>query len=144
MDPTIVFYMGTNKSLDLDTSDAHFVDVMHTGAGILGQWGPNGHADFYLNGGTSQPGCAHDTIFSNFYSNFEILSCTTYFLHRFVCSAETLSCDHTKVTPYFIESINSPEGFWAGPCANLVSYLIGWCEPRDNEYVLMGEHVNHQ
>ncbi|XP_077287016.1 phospholipase A1 member A [Arctopsyche grandis] len=118
LDPTIVFYMGNNRSRDLDPSDANFVDVLHTGAGILGQWGPNGHADFYLNGGTSQPGCAHDTIF------------------------KTLSCDHTKVTPYFIESINSPNGFWAGPCPNLVSYLIGWCEPRDNEYVLMGEHID--
>lgn len=55
---------------------------------------------------------------------------------------ETLSCDHTKVTPYFIESINSRAGFWAGPCSTLFSYLIGWCEPKDSEYVLMGEHVS--
>lgn len=119
LDPTIFFYMGNNRSRDLDYTDAHFVDILHTGAGILGQWGPNGHADFYVNGGSSQPGCAHDTIF------------------------QTLSCDHTKVTPYFIESINSPAGFWAGPCSNLLSYLIGWCEPKDTEYVLMGEHVTH-
>lgn len=56
--------MGNNRSRDLDSSDAHFVDVLHTGAGILGQWGPSGHADFYINGGSSQPGCASDTIFS--------------------------------------------------------------------------------
>lgn len=117
LDPTILFYMGNNRSRDLDPSDALFVDVLHTGAGILGQWGPNGHADFYVNGGSSQPGCAHDTIF------------------------QTLSCDHTKVTPYFIESITSRTGFWAGPCPNLFSYLIGWCEPKDTEYVLMGEYV---
>lgn len=55
--------MGNNRSRDLDYTDAHFVDILHTGAGILGQWGPNGHADFYVNGGSSQPGCAHDTIF---------------------------------------------------------------------------------
>nr|XP_032515250.1 uncharacterized protein LOC116768606 [Danaus plexippus plexippus] len=120
LDPTIFFYMGNNRSRDLDYTDAHFVDILHTGAGILGQWGPNGHADFYVNGGSSQPGCAHDTIF------------------------QTLSCDHTKVTPYFIESITSPVGFWAGPCPNLFSYLIGWCEPKDTEYVLMGEHVTHK
>ncbi|XP_022814753.1 phospholipase A1 member A-like [Spodoptera litura] len=119
LDPTIFFYMGSNRSRDLDYTDAHFVDILHTGAGILGQWGPNGHADFYVNGGSSQPGCAHDTIF------------------------QTLSCDHTKVTPYFIESINSRAGFWAGPCSSLFSYLIGWCEPKDTEYVLMGEHVTH-
>lgn len=66
LDPTIVFYMGNNRSRDLDPSDAHFVDVLHTGAGILGQWGPSGHADFYINGGSSQPGCASDTIFSKY------------------------------------------------------------------------------
>lgn len=67
LDPTIVFYMGNNRSRDLDTTDAHFVDVLHTGAGILGQWGPTGHADFYINGGSSQPGCASDTLFSMFF-----------------------------------------------------------------------------
>lgn len=57
---------------------------------------------------------------------------------------ETLACDHTKVTPYFIESINSPKGFFAGPCTTLFSYLIGWCEPKESEYVLMGEHCSHE
>ncbi|KAK9747118.1 Lipase [Popillia japonica] len=117
LDPTIVFYMGNNRSRDLDYTDAHFVDVLHTGAGILGQWGPTGHADFYINGGSSQPGCAHDTLF------------------------KTLACDHTKVTPYFIESIVTQKGFWAYPCPNLVSYLTGWCDPPKEDYVLMGEHV---
>lgn len=56
--------MGTNRSHDLDPSDALFVDVIHTGAGILGQWGPNGHADFYVNGGTSQPGCLSANLIS--------------------------------------------------------------------------------
>lgn len=54
--------MNGNRSMDLDETDAHFVDVIHTGAGILGQWGPNGHADFYVNGGSSQPGCATSSI----------------------------------------------------------------------------------
>lgn len=42
--------MGSNNSRHLDPSDANFVDVIHTGAGVLGQWGPNGHADYYVNG----------------------------------------------------------------------------------------------
>lgn len=62
LDPTIFFYMNGNRSRDLDETDAHFVDVIHTGAGILGQWGPNGHADFYVNGGSSQPGCATTSL----------------------------------------------------------------------------------
>lgn len=63
LDPTIFFYAGSNNTRDLDKTDAHFVDIIHTGAGILGQWSPSGHADFYVNGGTSQPGCASVTIF---------------------------------------------------------------------------------
>ena len=63
LDPTILFFMGNNRSHDLDPTDAHLIDVIHTGKGILGQWGPNGHADFYVNGGTSQPGCAQNSIF---------------------------------------------------------------------------------
>lgn len=58
--------------------------------------------------------------------------------------ADTLACDHTKGTPYFIESINSKRGFYAGPCPNLVSYLLGWCEPKDTDYVLMGEHCRRK
>ncbi|XP_058801620.1 pancreatic lipase-related protein 2 [Phymastichus coffea] len=119
LDPTIFFYMNGNRSRDLDTTDAHFVDVIHTGAGILGQWGPNGHADFYVNGGSSQPGCATSSIL------------------------QTLSCDHTKVTPYYIESITTKVGFWAAPCANLFSYLIGWCNPSEDEYIPMGEDTPH-
>ncbi|XP_017780436.1 PREDICTED: pancreatic lipase-related protein 2 [Nicrophorus vespilloides] len=120
LDPTIVFYSGQNKSRDLDPSDAHFVDILHTNSGILGQWGPNGHADFYINGGSSQPGCASDTLF------------------------KTLACDHTKVTPYFIESIITPRGFWAYPCPTLISYLLRICNPDEEEYVLMGEHVSNR
>ncbi|XP_018324662.1 pancreatic lipase-related protein 2 isoform X1 [Agrilus planipennis] len=119
LDPSIFFYMGNNRSRDVDTTDAHFVDILHTGAGILGQWGPSGHADFYINGGSSQPGCTSDTLFN------------------------TLACDHTKVTPYFIESIVTKRGFFAYPCPSLLSFLVGWCDPKDEDYVLMGEHVSH-
>jgi hypothetical protein len=50
LDPTIFVYAGSNNSRDLDPSDAHFVDILHSSAGILGQWQPGGHADFYING----------------------------------------------------------------------------------------------
>lgn len=66
-----------------------------------------------------------------------------YLIDSFCVSRiETLACDHTKVTPYFIESINSQKGFYAGPCRNLLTYIVGWCQPKDSEYVLMGEHCS--
>ncbi|KAL1462887.1 hypothetical protein WDU94_014691 [Cyamophila willieti] len=118
LDPTIIFYQTNNKTKDLDSTDALFVDVIHTAAGVLGQWGPSGHADYYVNGGTSQPGCG----------SFSII--------------EQLSCDHTKVTPYFIESINTKRGFWAAPCPNRFYYNLGWCDSPETQYVEMGERAN--
>lgn len=42
----------------LDTTDANFVDIIHTCAGSLGFLRPLGHVDFYPNGGAIwQPGC---------------------------------------------------------------------------------------
>ena len=54
---------------------------------------------------------------------------------------ETLACDHTRVTPFFIESIISPIGFWASPCPNRFMYSLGLCPTRDEDYVIMGEHA---
>lgn len=46
------------RSDSLDTSDALFVDVIHTASGTAGYSAPIGHADFYPNNGNPpQPGC---------------------------------------------------------------------------------------
>lgn len=43
----------------LDTTDANFVDVIHSCAGTLGIKKPIGHVDFYPNNGEAiQPGCS--------------------------------------------------------------------------------------
>lgn len=42
----------------LESTDAKFVDIIHTCGGVLGYGSDHGHVDFYPNGGTpSQPGC---------------------------------------------------------------------------------------
>jgi hypothetical protein len=41
----------------LDSSDAHFVDIVHTNGGLQGDIEEIGDVDFYMNGGISQPGC---------------------------------------------------------------------------------------
>ncbi len=78
LDPTIIFSMGTtgNRSRDLDNTDANFVDVIHTAAGVLGQWGPSGHADFYVNGGSSQPGCASSSLIGEYLRRKFLNYCT--------------------------------------------------------------------
>lgn len=46
----------------LDTTDALFVDIIHTAGGAAGYYSTLGHVDFYPNGGTPmQPGCLDDS-----------------------------------------------------------------------------------
>ena len=62
LDPAKPFLTLENIDNRLDTTDADFVDVIHTDSGNLtglelGFFAPIGHIDFYPNGGTDQPGC---------------------------------------------------------------------------------------
>lgn len=58
LDPAGPLFTKWPKSLKLDASDAEFVDVIHTDAGIFGYPRKIGHADFWPNQGISpQPGC---------------------------------------------------------------------------------------
>lgn len=60
LDPANPCYSGIDKvgSLTgLTKTDATFVDIVHTNAGILGMQEPIGHVDLYFNDGKTQPGC---------------------------------------------------------------------------------------
>lgn len=57
LDPALPFFATLNDQWKLDTSDAEFVDVIHTGAGYFGKIEAVGHVDFYVNGGYIQPAC---------------------------------------------------------------------------------------
>lgn len=85
LDPTILFSGANNRSRDLDPTDAHFVDVIHTAAGVLGQWGPSGHADFYVNGGTSQPGCGSTSLIGIIIKTSAELYLPDHVIYEYVC-----------------------------------------------------------
>lgn len=55
-----LFYLTTSVD-KLDSTDAQFVEVIHSCAGLLGYPFSLGHADYWPNGGTAiQPGCGLD------------------------------------------------------------------------------------
>lgn len=57
LDPAMPGFITADNENKLDKSDAKFVDVIHTNAFVQGQVQESGHVDFYVNGGTIQPGC---------------------------------------------------------------------------------------
>lgn len=77
LDPALPLYSPASDSERLSSSDAAFVDVIHTDGGILGYPWPLGHADFFPNGGIPlQPGCIQQELpragWLSVISNFEI------------------------------------------------------------------------
>ena len=57
LDPAGLSFIKVSTSFRLDESDAQYVDVIHTDAGVFGTTLASGHTDFWPNGGSSQPGC---------------------------------------------------------------------------------------
>ncbi|KAK0076604.1 hypothetical protein PV325_005099 [Microctonus aethiopoides] len=97
LDPAGPLFHDAHATKRLDKSDALFVDVIHTSAKSLGIEKPIGHADFYPNHGSIQPGCS-------FYD---------------------FACSHNRARFYYIESINTPRGFPARRCRNWTPTIKG-------------------
>jgi hypothetical protein len=72
LDPAGFLFEGHDGTVRLDTSDAEYVDVIHSDGGFLGTLEPIGHVDFYPNGGRAQRGCQriaslYDFIYCNYF-----------------------------------------------------------------------------
>lgn len=64
LDPAGPLFEAQHPKVRLDSSDAEFVDVIHSNGenlilGGLGSWQPMGHVDYYPNGGRVQTGCSN-------------------------------------------------------------------------------------
>lgn len=81
MDPASPKFKFEDVEGRLDETDAFYVEVIHTCAGILGFSKPIGTASFFPNGGRSQPGC----------SKWDIVG----------------MCAHGRSYEYFLESLTS-------------------------------------
>ncbi|XP_055638674.1 phospholipase A1-like [Toxorhynchites rutilus septentrionalis] len=101
LDPALPFFATARPHWKLDLTDADFVDVIHTNAGVYGKIETCGHVDFYINGGGTQPMCDND-------SNQPL-------------------CSHMMAPIYFAESIASKIGFWATKCTSYFAYFFGFC-----------------
>ncbi|XP_038107065.1 pancreatic lipase-related protein 2 isoform X1 [Culex quinquefasciatus] len=103
LDPALPGFTDSAPDSRLDPSDARFVDVIHTCAGMLGSDAKLGHVDFWPNGGrANQPGCGGMNDFTG-------------------------ACSHGRSYEYYSESVNAPENFMAYPCGNENTYKNKKC-----------------
>ena len=120
------YFEYTDNRVKLDSSDAKFVDLIHTdgsptyklGFGLLE---PAGHVDFYPNGGYNQPNCPQITgkVFNAIFNAVtlnagsipEDSGCSHFSAHRFYTdSIENQNCS------YLAFSCKSKEDFDQGKC----------------------------
>lgn len=105
----------SNRKIDerLDPTDAKFVQVIHTNGGLLGFKGPAGDADFYPNGGSSQPGCGLDLAGS---------------------------CSHSRAYEFYAEAVeSSANAFVSRQCSSYRDYERGNC--ASNQKSVMGGYT---
>uniref|UniRef100_A0A8C4FDW6 Triacylglycerol lipase n=1 Tax=Catagonus wagneri TaxID=51154 RepID=A0A8C4FDW6_9CETA len=128
LDPVEASFEGTPEEVRLDPSDADFVDVIHTDAASLipfmgfGTSQQLGHLDFFPNGGEEMPGCSKNAL-SQIVDLDGIWSGTRDFV----------ACNHLRSYKYYSESILSPDGFAAYPCASYRAFESNKCFPCPDE-----------
>lgn len=116
LDPALPLFKHSNVDDRLASTDASYVEVIHTCAGLLGFSKPIGSASFYPNGGKSQPGCGHDFVGS---------------------------CAHLRSYDLFLESLNTPKlvGF---ECESFENLQHGKCTVVNDVVQMGGEPGNKQ
>ena len=105
LDPAGLYFTTVSSDFRLDESDASYVDVIHTDAGVLGTNRRNGDVDFYPNGGSRQPGClfkcklrrsksSHPLLFFflSFFLSLLSLALFVFFIPLFLCQLHLFSC----------------------------------------------------
>ncbi|KAE8744829.1 hypothetical protein FOCC_FOCC008553 [Frankliniella occidentalis] len=120
-------------SVRLDTTDARFVDVIHTdGTSIFllgyGMSQPCGHVDFYPNNGKEQPGCSGTDA---------PLPLTLIREGLEEASRVLVACSHVRAIKLFTDSINTPCPYIAHKCDSYEHFLEGQLLRVQNEKTIL-------
>ncbi|XP_053731362.1 inactive pancreatic lipase-related protein 1-like [Synchiropus splendidus] len=136
LDPLEPYFSGADAAVRLDTSDATFVDVIHTD-GLpfnsklgLGMSQPMGHVDFYPNGGELMPGCSKNK------------GKPTDLDAIWLGTKKFDFCNHQRAYQFYSEAMVTPRGFEAFPCVDAETFAEGKCFPcTEGQCPHMGLHT---
>lgn len=113
LDPAGPMFKSADPSDRLDSSDALFVEAIHTDSDYFGISIPVGHTDFFLNGGMDQAGCARSQ-FSSMYGY--------------------VICDHMRAVHVYMSSLNGSCPLIGFPCSSYEKFLAGECIKCDGPF----------
>ncbi|CAL4131165.1 unnamed protein product, partial [Meganyctiphanes norvegica] len=130
LDPAGPGFYDAPSDRRLDSSDADFVDVIHTNSGPIldGCYGLSkavGDVDFYPNGGRHQPGCVPLQPGGDIIDYIE-------------------DCSHDRVVDYWVESLSALQSnptFTSWPCDSWDDFSNGMCQTCGQGCLDMGYHV---
>ncbi|XP_071118191.1 pancreatic lipase-related protein 2-like [Haliotis cracherodii] len=142
LDPAEPFFEDTPPQVRLDPTDASFVDVIHTDDGTILSLGMGakqamGHVDFYINGGSVQPGCDTNVLSKLTHTVWNGITLGYY-------GAEAaVACSHERSYALYTESINSGCPFMGFPCTGADDFNRGRClSCLGNQCSKMGYHAD--
>lgn len=116
LDPALPLWKYGDISERVHKTDATYVEVRITNAGLCGFNWPIGHATIYYHGGQVQPGCDDGEVIP--------------------------FCAHNKVLEYFIENINHPQ--YVAQCDNFEKLTHGICTVIRDQVKIAGEPGNQR
>lgn len=111
MDPALPLFDINRPAERVASTDANYVEVIHTNAGLLGFDLPIGHADFYPNFGRIQPGCGADVAGT---------------------------CSHGRAFEFVAESMNTARRFLGTQCANYNEIVNSRCTSSGPQRLMAG------
>ncbi|XP_059356090.1 phospholipase A1 member A isoform X2 [Carassius carassius] len=106
LDPAGPMFKSADPFDRLDSSDALFVEAIHTDSDYFGISIPVGHVDFFLNGGMDQAGCARS---------------------KFASMYGYVICDHMRALHVYMSALNSSCSLIGVPCSSYEEFLAGKC-----------------
>ncbi|XP_055944430.1 pancreatic triacylglycerol lipase-like [Argiope bruennichi] len=133
LDPAGPYYRNVPRNVQLDETDAKFVDVIHSNPAPnlllgLGTLVDGGHINFWPNGGI-QRGCALSLL-------------RVLFDEPFPFNLETsFNCRHQRAFEFFIYSFNQMDCLYVGvECTSWSDFVQGKCNcgPDGNKCAVMG------
>lgn len=140
MDPAGPCFEKYSEENRLAQNDADFVDVIHTSTSF-GYRKALGHADFYPNNGSTQPGCiifktlssvitfflCGQMIEYNIEQDIDDMNDTKLFMLENRDSIPFYSCSHSRAITYFTDSIIEKCKFKSYECSSWKNFNKNYC-----------------